>query len=81
MISAWTPVRIMKVDNMVVSAFHISTLANGFTIIKKAYKGPIEIAIPKRLDSSSSPTPRFPGGIMGDRRDIVNSPYSEPCSG
>jgi hypothetical protein len=71
----------MKVDNKIVSDFRISTLASGFAIIKKAYEGPIEIEIPKRLDSSSSPTPRFPGGIMGDRRDIVNSPYSEPSSG
>jgi hypothetical protein len=71
----------MKADNMVVSDFRISTLANGFTIIKIAHEGPIEIEIPKRLDSSSSPTPRFPGGIMWDGRDIVNSPYSEPCSG
>ena len=71
----------MKVDNKAVSDFCISTLANGFTIIKRAYEGPIEIEIPKRLDSSSSSTPRFPGGIMGDRRDIVNSPYSEPSSG
>lgn len=71
----------MKVDNKVVSDFRISTLANGFTIIMKAYEGPIEIEIPKRLYSSSSSAPRFPGGIMGDGRDIVNSPYSEPSSG
>lgn len=71
----------MKVNNKVVSDFLISTLTNGFTIIQKSYGVPTELAIPKRLDSSSSPTPRFPSGIMGDRRDIVNSPYSEPSSG